>query len=44
VRINASAAHVGTTGLFESAGFHRVHETRARADKLPRWLMRLDLI
>ncbi|OZM72010.1 GNAT family N-acetyltransferase [Amycolatopsis antarctica] len=43
VRVSSGAAHVGTTGLFEAAGFRRVHETKARADRLPRWLMRLDL-
>jgi GNAT superfamily N-acetyltransferase len=42
-RINPSAAYVGTTTLFESAGFRRIQQTQARADKLPRWLMRLDL-
>ena len=42
-RISSSAAHIGTTGLFEAAGFRRVQETQARSDKRPRWLMRLDL-
>lgn len=42
-RINSSAAHVGTTGLFESAGFRRVRQTEAHSGGLPRWLMRLDL-
>lgn len=42
-RINPSAAYVGTTALFESAGFRRIRQTQARSDRLPRWLMRLDL-
>ncbi len=42
-RISSTAAHVGTTALFEAAGFRRVQETQARVDKRPRWLMRLDL-
>ena len=42
-RIQQSAAHVGTTTLFEAAGFHRVVQTRATSDQLPRWLMRMQL-
>ncbi|RSN23973.1 GNAT family N-acetyltransferase [Streptomyces sp. WAC 05977] len=42
-RINSSAAHVGTVGLFAAAGFELVQETKARSDRKPRWLMRLDL-
>lgn len=42
-RISSSAAHVGTTSLFEAAGFERVRATEARADRRVRWLMRLDL-
>jgi GNAT superfamily N-acetyltransferase len=42
-RIHATAAYVGTAGMFERAGFRRVVETAARSDHLPRWLMRLDL-
>jgi GNAT superfamily N-acetyltransferase len=42
-RINSSAAHVGTTSLFEAAGFERIRPTEARADRRVRWLMRLDL-
>src|SRR5207244_5611110 len=42
-RIHGTAAYVGTTGMFEDAGFRRVLETDARSDHLPRWLMRLDL-
>lgn len=36
-------AYVGTTGLFEAAGFQRMFETKARSAGLPRWLMRLEL-
>lgn len=42
-RINSSAAHVGTIGLFAAAGFELVEETKARSARKPRWLMRLDL-
>jgi GNAT superfamily N-acetyltransferase len=42
-RIHGTAAYVGTTGMFERAGFHRVLETGARSDHRPRWLMRLEL-
>jgi GNAT superfamily N-acetyltransferase len=42
-RINIAEAYVGTTGMFERAGFRRVTRTGARSAKLPRWLMRLDL-
>jgi GNAT superfamily N-acetyltransferase len=42
-RISSTAAHVGTTSLFEAAGFERVRPTEARADRRVRWLMRLDL-
>jgi ribosomal protein S18 acetylase RimI-like enzyme len=42
-RIHGTAAYVGTTGMFEAAGFRRVLETDARSARLPRWLMRLDL-
>lgn len=42
-RIHGSAAYVGTTGMFERAGFRRVVETDARSERLPRWLMRLEL-
>ena len=43
-RIHGTAAYVGTTGMFEAAGFRRVLETDARSDHRPRWLMRLDLV
>ena len=42
-RIHGTAAYVGTTSMFERAGFRRVLETDARSDRRPRWLMRLDL-
>ena len=42
-RIHGTAAYVGTTGMFEAAGFRRVLETGARSDHRPRWLMRLEL-
>jgi GNAT superfamily N-acetyltransferase len=42
-RIHGTAAYVGTAGMFEAAGFRRVVETDARSERLPRWLMRLDL-
>lgn len=42
-RIQQTAAYVGTTSVFEAAGFRRVERTQAVADRRPRWLMRLDL-
>lgn len=42
-RIHGTAAYVGTTRMFEAAGFRRVLETDARSDHRPRWLMRLEL-
>jgi|SRR5579872_2101116 len=42
-RVHATAAYVGTSGMFEEAGFHRVAETEARSAGRPRCLMRLDL-
>jgi GNAT superfamily N-acetyltransferase len=42
-RIHGTAAYVGTAGMFEAAGFRRVVETDARSERLPRWLVRLDL-
>lgn len=41
-RIHGAAAYVGTTAMFERAGFRRVVETAARSARRPRWLMRLD--
>lgn len=42
-RIDTTFAYVGTTPVFERAGFRRVADTAARSARLPRWLMRLDL-
>lgn len=42
-RISGSFAYVGTTSMFEAAGFTRVQETAGRSAGLPRWLMRLPL-
>jgi len=42
-RISTAFAYVGTTSMFEKAGFVRVLETSARSAGLPRWLMRLEL-
>jgi GNAT superfamily N-acetyltransferase len=42
-RIHGTAAYVGTARMFEAAGFRRILETEARSERLPRWLMRLDL-
>jgi GNAT superfamily N-acetyltransferase len=42
-RRDAAFSYTGFTGMFEDAGFRRVIETASHADRLPRWLMRLDL-
>lgn len=42
-RINGTFAYVGTTSLFEAAGFRKMMETSARSGGLPRWIVRLDL-
>lgn len=42
-RISSSFAYVGTTALFESAGFSKVVETTARSGGLLRWVMRKEL-
>jgi GNAT superfamily N-acetyltransferase len=42
-RIDTAFAYVGTTAMFEQAGFQRVLETSARSAGLARWLMRLEL-
>lgn len=42
-RISGAFAYVGTTSMFERAGFQRVLLTDATSAKLPRWLMRLSL-
>ena len=41
-RISSSLAYVGTTKLFEAAGFRRVCETSGKTGGLARWLVRLD--
>lgn len=41
-RISSSFAYVGTTRMFERAGFRRVQETSARTGGRPRWIMRLE--
>jgi GNAT superfamily N-acetyltransferase len=43
-RISSAFAYVGTTSMFEGAGFHRVVETAARTGGKPRWVMRKQLI
>lgn len=43
-RIDNSFAYVGTVSMFEAAGFHRVTETAARSARLPRWIVRRELI
>jgi GNAT superfamily N-acetyltransferase len=42
-RVHGTAVYVGTTSMFEQAGFRRVLETDARSARMPRWLMRLHL-
>lgn len=42
-RINSAFAYVGTTELFESAGFERVVATSSQSAGMTRWLMRLSL-
>ena len=42
-RRDAIFSYTGFTPMFEAAGFRRVVETASYADRLPRWLMRLDL-
>ena len=42
-RIDSTFAYVGTTAMFEAAGFRRMTETQSRSAGLPRWLFRLDL-
>ncbi len=41
-RRDATFSYTGFTSMFEAAGFRRVVETSSHADRLPRWLMRLD--
>ncbi|WP_026552664.1 GNAT family N-acetyltransferase [Arthrobacter sp. H20] len=42
-RINPTLAFVGTSSMFENAGFRRIRETDSRSGGLPRWLMRMEL-
>lgn len=42
-RVPVSAAFVGTTDLFESAGFERVAETASTSGKRPRWHLQQEL-
>lgn len=42
-RVSSAFAYVGTTGLFESVGFHRVTETTSKSGGMTRWLMRMEL-
>lgn len=42
-RLSTSLAYVGTTGMFERAGFTRVARTDATSARRPRWVMRRDL-
>ena len=42
-RLQTAAMYVGTTSMFEAAGFRRALMTASRSDHRPRWLMRLDL-
>ncbi|MGH3936289.1 MAG: GNAT family N-acetyltransferase [Pseudonocardiaceae bacterium] len=41
-RISGTFAYVGTTQMFEDAGFHRVEQTRAHSGGLVRWIMRRE--
>ncbi|MFE5310897.1 GNAT family N-acetyltransferase [Isoptericola sp. NPDC056605] len=43
-RVPVGAAFVGTVGLFESVGFDRVGDTSATSGRLPRWVMRRELL
>jgi hypothetical protein len=42
-RIDTTFAYVGTTAMFEAAGFRRMTQTQSHSAGLPRWLLRLDL-
>jgi hypothetical protein len=42
-RIDATFAYVGTTTMFEAAGFQRIAQTSARSAGLPRVVMRHGL-
>ncbi|TDD67996.1 hypothetical protein E1262_17450 [Jiangella aurantiaca] len=41
--LSTSLAYVGTTGMFERAGFTRVAGADATSARRPRWIMRRDL-
>ncbi|WP_079576780.1 GNAT family N-acetyltransferase [Krasilnikoviella flava] len=43
-RVPVGAAFVGTVGLFESVGFDRVGDTSATSGRLPRWVLRRELV
>lgn len=42
-RVNTTLAFVGTTALFERAGFERIAETKATSAGRTRWIMRRNL-
>jgi GNAT superfamily N-acetyltransferase len=42
-RISGTLAYVGTTRMFESAGFERIVETQGHSGGLVRWLMRFEI-
>ncbi len=42
-RVSSAFAYVGTTSLFDAAGFKRIEPAKARGASLPRWIMRRDL-
>lgn len=42
-RMSPTLAFVGTTRMFEAAGFHCVEPTQAHSARLVRWLMRREL-
>lgn len=42
-RVDVISGYVGTTRLFERAGFHRAAPTTAHSGGRDRWVMRLDL-
>lgn len=42
-RLSSALAYVGTTGIFESAGFERVVATTSRSGGMERWLVRRTL-
>lgn len=42
-RVSATLAYVGTTSMFERAGFERVEPTSSRSGGRTRWIMRREL-